>query len=468
MSESQNRKNMGDQFRTAFSDAISTGDFTDLNDLIVRTFTDTLNDAGKHFSENLSGQEKNKSGPNRYMDQWQRQRAEQARRQKEQQEKQQQQRIKRQQLQREAQIRRQQQKGACGQAAAPSQKNAARQETGLQPVKFKEIGSVSGTLYQIFGGIGLGITSVITLLHLLGGILFHKNAIGGWIVNIAFLALFFFMIKFGSSSKKRLQRARRYIHLCGSKMYCQIESLARDTGKSIRYVTRDLRKMLRLGMFPEGHLDDKKTCLMLDDKIHKQYLELQRSRQQLESEEAREQTSKTETPEVRSPKENSGSSICPEDEAELNTMIAEGMECIARLRELNDCIPGEVISEKLYQLENLLKDIFNSVREHPEQMHRMHSMMDYYLPTTLKLVESYRDFDKISSPGKDVTAAKEEIERTLDIINRAFAELLENLFQDAVFDATTDAQVLKTMLARDGLTGNNDFSNNKTSGGNNQ
>ena len=91
-------------------------------------------------------------------------------------------------------------------------------------------------------------------------------------------------------------------------------------------------------------------------------------------------------------------------------------------------------------------------------MHRMHKMMDYYLPTTLKLVEAYEDFDKVSTPGPEILAAKAEIERTMDIINQAFSELLGNLFQDAILDATTDAQVLQTMLAREGLTGSTDFS----------
>ena len=138
-------------------------------------------------------------------------------------------------------------------------------------------------------------------------------------------------------------------------------------------------------------------------------------------------------------------------------MIAEGMECIRKLRNLNDKIAGEVISAKLSRLEKLLKDLFDSVREHPEQMHRMHKLMRYYLPTTLKLVEAYEEFDRISVPGDDILAAKAEIENTLDTINQAFSELLNNLFQDAVLDATTDAQVLKTMLAREGLMSEMDF-----------
>ena len=201
-------------------------------------------------------------------------------------------------------------------------------------------------------------------------------------------------------------------------------------------------------MFPEGHLDDKKTCFMLNDSVHRQYLET-KNNQLLREKEEKQAQKQAEAPAKAGSRPEPAADT---HEAELNTMIAEGMECIRRLRELNDRIPGEVISDKLYRLENLLKDIFDSVREHPEQMHRMHNLMDYYLPTTLKLVEAYEDFDRISTPGEEIIAAKTEIERTLDIINQAFAELLSNLFQDAVFDATTDAQVLQTMLAREGLT----------------
>ena len=109
-----------------------------------------------------------------------------------------------------------------------------------------------------------------------------------------------------------------------------------------------------------------------------------------------------------------------------------------------------------------MKDIFDSVRTHPEQMPRMHKLMSYYLPTTLKLVESYEEFNRISSPGPDIVKAKAEIENTLDTINEAFRELLNTLFQNAVFDATTDAQVLKSMLAREGLMREKAFATNES------
>lgn len=94
-------------------------------------------------------------------------------------------------------------------------------------------------------------------------------------------------------------------------------------------------------------------------------------------------------------------------------------------------------------------------------MHRMHKLMDYYLPTMLKLVEQYAEFDEISNPGEDILDAKKEIEKTLDMINQAFVTLLNNLFRDAAFDASADAQVLQTMLAREGLT-ESDFAREKS------
>jgi len=99
-----------------------------------------------------------------------------------------------------------------------------------------------------------------------------------------------------------------------------------------------------------------------------------------------------------------------------------------------------------------LNEIFMNLEKKPEQTSKMHRLMNYYLPTTLKLVTAYEEFDKMSIQGENVTDAKREIENTIDTINDAFGELLNKLFADAAIDVTTDAQVLKTMLAREGLT----------------
>ena len=78
--------------------------------------------------------------------------------------------------------------------------------------------------------------------------------------------------------------------------------------------------------------------------------------------------------------------------------------------------------------------------------------MNYYLPTTLKLVNAYREFDEQPVQGENIRKAKQEIEDTLDTIISAFEKLFDSMFEDAAMDISTDISVLETMLAQEGLT----------------
>lgn len=429
--------------KKALSEALQSGDFKDLNDLVSQTVTEAVSEVGKHisFNTNINQQnqpnssathaaaqpENNNAGP-ADIPIWQ-------------------------QRQQEREWKKQQKRQQEWQAMQQRKQEQARRKS-LPSIKIKKVGTVSNVLLQVYGGIGLGITSLVTFFRFFA-LLVGDTTLAGWIINLLFLFGFYSMIRIGVGQKKRLKRAERYLQLCDYRVYGQIETLAKGTGKSASYVVRDLQKMLRLGIFPEGHLDKQKTCFMLNDEVYRQYLEAENNRRIREMEDRKAlEDKKASQPEAEEPSPE----VSHAQESELQSMVAEGMEYIRKLRELNDRIPGEVISAKLFCLENLLKDIFESVKQHPEQMDRMHKLMSYYLPTTLKLVESYETFVKVSSPGPDIIKAKAEIENTLDTINQAFRELLNNLFQDKVFDVTTDAQVLKTMLAKEGLTKDMDFS----------
>lgn len=262
---------------------------------------------------------------------------------------------------------------------------------------------MSGTLCTVFGGIGLGFSGLGLLVQLLLAA-FQAASLSAAILPGVLSLVFLEMISYGNGQRRRLKRAEKYLELCGTKMYGVINEMARYTGKSVRYVRRDLRKMLKAGMFPDGHLDDKETCFMLNNVIYRQYLETEKAyleQKKISEQEKEQNTAGTDTQDTDQNRR----------EQELHSIVAEGMEYIRHLRDLNDRIEGEAISEKLYRLENLLKEIFDRVQEHPEQMHRMHKLMDYYLPTMLKLVEQYAEFDEISSPGEDILDAKKRSKR---------------------------------------------------------
>lgn len=328
-------------------------------------------------------------------------------------------------------------------------------------IKTRKVGRVAGTLYMVFGGIGTGLMGLGLLAFL---ILLAANGASAVISVMAVLSgvllfAFLIMIERGCVKKERLKRAQRYVTLCNGNTYINIEDLAMHMGKSTRFILKDVKKMLKLGIFPEGHLDQKESCLMLDDATYREYLSLEKQRKVQEIE-ARVAAMKDKKAGKQPQQEVVMSNAVQENQEasqviqnpELEAMIGQGQDFIRRLRDMNDNIEGEVISAKLFQLENLLKEIFDRVKEHPEQMPQMQKFMNYYLPTTLKLVQAYEEFDSVSAPGEDIVSAKAEIEKTLDTINKAFVELLNNLFRDSVFDVTTDAQVLQTMLVKEGLT----------------
>lgn len=402
MNKNQNHfNNIGEQIKEAFEDAINSMDFQKLNETVSSSVNGALEEVRRHISSVTDPTQKTVKPTEKV------QKPEQPVKKPE-------------------------------QPVAEAFVNS-RPKSALR-IKKKLVGKVSGVLYLVFGGIGTGLTLCALFALLIMFLATSAGWIGGWLVFLcALLGLFVWMIGNGGVKRERLSRFRRYLQICGNKTYCEIGQLAAHTGKSVKYVQRDLRKMIKLQMLPEGHLDEQGKCLMLDDATYKQYLETKKfhlTQQELKAAEVQ-------------PKQQAVSA--------LDAIISEGQDYIRRLQELNKVIAGQVISDKLYRLEHILKEIFEMLREHPEQQPQMRKFMDYYLPTTLKLVQAYEEFDSVQIQGDNITSAKEEIEKTLDTINKAFEKLLDDLFQDTAFDVTTDAQVLQTMLAQEGLAEDETF-----------
>lgn len=441
MGKEQDWRNLGEQILDSVAGALNSGDFSRLNGLVSGTVDNAVQEAKKQAEfERLSREEilrnYQKRNDERHQ-QWLKQQEELYKRREERREEWRKARQAQQDYRREADEREaSRERAAENRAATPKVKKA----------KFHRTGEVSNVLWTVFGSLGLGVSGALGIVMLIMNLIGAMGP-GAFALPIVLGTIAISMMSKGSRQRKLLKRAERYVQICGSKMYADVSEIAACTGNSVRFVKKDIKKMLRAGMFPEGHLDVQETCLMLSDEVYHQYTETAeafRMREQMEADRrARENRPKT--------VEEEAEDLKRQQETELNAMMAEGMEYLRKLHDLNAAIPSEEISTQLSQLENLLKQIFDRVKEHPEQMSRMQKLMEYYLPTTVKLVEAYVQFEKVEKPGQDIKDAKAEIKKTLGIINEAFEELLNNLFQDDVFDATTDAQVLQAMLSREGL-----------------
>lgn len=244
----------------------------------------------------------------------------------------------------------------------------------------------------------------------------------------------------GSSILSGLKRYRNYIAQLRGRTYCNIKELADKNGKSFRFVAKDLKKMIEKGWFRQGHLDHDNTCLIVSHDTYQEYQNIQKQRiEQIQLETERQNRSKT-----------SEGSRNPE----VEKVISEGKEYIRKIRECNQNISEEEITSKISHMEMLIQKIFDRVEEDPDALDDIQKLMEYYLPTTVKLLEAYQQLDSQPVQGENIRSSKTEIEQTLDTLNLAFERLLDSLFEEVAWDVSSDISVLHTMLAQEGLTGN--------------
>ena len=87
---------------------------------------------------------------------------------------------------------------------------------------------------------------------------------------------------------------------------------------------------------------------------------------------------------------------------ECRKILEEGQEYIAYIRKCNDDLPGEEITRKLSRLEAIITRIFQEVEKQPDLASDLRRFMNYYLPTTRKLVDAYREIE-LDSSGRSRT-----------------------------------------------------------------
>ena len=138
---------------------------------------------------------------------------------------------------------------------------------------------------------------------------------------------------------------------------------------------------------------------------------------------------------------------------ELDKMIRDGALAVEEMKRLDENIEDEKISQAIRELERTSQAIFQQVREAPEKLPQIRKFMDYYLPTTLKLLNAYDRMSSVGVGGENIDGTKERVEAIMDTIVAAFDKQLDGLFGAEALDVSADITVLETMLAREGLAG---------------
>ena len=153
---------------------------------------------------------------------------------------------------------------------------------------------------------------------------------------------------------------------------------------------------------------------------------------------------------------------------EIDALIKERDRALSEMRRLNENIPDEKISAQIDHLEEVTRKIIDHVAANPKKLPQIRRFMDYYLPTTLKILNAYDRMDSTGISGENISATKAKVEGMMDTITQAFDKQLDALFGEEALDISTDITVMENLLAREGfgrMNINNSARDGKESGG---
>ena len=233
----------------------------------------------------------------------------------------------------------------------------------------------------------------------------------------------------GSGAMKRRQRRfATYLRTAGQKPAVPLDYLARATDVSRRRVEKDVNLMLEKGLWGDkAYVDMGSGMLFRSQAAATAYFDKARQMQQ------------------------------PEEPA-VQPQAAEGYAGVLRqIRELNDRIADEALSAKIDRIEQVSGRIFKAIEDDPAKKGASGTFLNYYLPTTLKLLENYADFEETGVSGENLSQAKSRIEATMDSIVVGFEHQLDELYRTDAMDIDSDIRVMETMLRRDTASVADDF-----------
>ena len=282
---------------------------------------------------------------------------------------------------------------------------------------------------RILSIVGAAITCIfgISLVTMLGEVIAY-----GWysyMMEDLFPMCGFFaggvaMLVAGQRMKHRSARVARYLAVMGKRSHISVEELCTVTGKSRKKIESDLDYMVEKGLLGTGaYLDSGRGIFFRSADAFADYAN------------------------ATAKKEN----VTPK---EANEGYAGALRAI---RSANDRIADPVLSEKIDHLETVAGKIFREVEQHPEKQQQAATFLNYYLPTTLKLLDSYAKFEEAGIEGENLSRAQERIEETMDALIKGFDKQLDDLYRNEAMDIDSDIRVMENMLRRDTASVEDDF-----------
>ena len=142
---------------------------------------------------------------------------------------------------------------------------------------------------------------------------------------------------------------------------------------------------------------------------------------------------------------------------DADAIIVRGRETTARLRDAFTRITDPELKTYVSRTERALTRMIDTVAQTPAKAAHVKKFVNYYLPTTLKLLDSYAKFEEAGIEGENLSRAQERIEETMDALIKGFDKQLDDLYRNEAMDIDSDIRVMENMLRRDTASVEDDF-----------
>lgn len=267
------------------------------------------------------------------------------------------------------------------------------------------------------------------------------------IEGIVYGSVFFFgliagIILYRNSKKERkqLDRFQLYCNLLEIDEACKIDRLSELTGLSESETIIDLTSLISKGVFVSPHLDVEHKMMYGTEEKYRQ-------------------STLPPTPEkLKEAKDAQGNQeTVKKYPVEVQGFITEISDFLKRIQLYTKEIKNQKVVSQLDYMDIIMTKICDQIKKDPENLDDTSRMRKYYLPTTIKLLDTYQELMAGDIKVDSLEGSKKEIEEVLVTLNEFYTQLYEDMCQGTSMDIHSDISVLNALLKQDGFTDKNDI-----------
>ena len=278
---------------------------------------------------------------------------------------------------------------------------------------------IAGSIVSGIFALGSAAISIDVIRSIVYGYFWPEDLIG-LMACLMFMAGGLGMLFSGIGKGRTNERYLNYLAYIGANREVALAPMAASFDVPVSKLCKDLRRMLAKGILPTGYLDLAEGKLFLTEMGYR-----------------------APEPARQAP---------PVQEETPQQAAAREDDILREIRQVNDAIPDAAMTAKINRIEEITGKILAYQKSHPNKESQLRTFLNYYLPTTLKILRAYAQLDAQGIEGANISAAKKRIEDMMDQVVSGFEKQHDKLFQDDAMDITSDVEVLENMLKKDGLS----------------